>query len=49
MNPVVNTNGALKTKMNSRKFTMCRYWNGIFVDTMRSMCLYASRQPSRSW
>lgn len=49
LNPVVKTKGAEKTKMKSKKLTMCRYWNGIFVLTMRSMCLYASRHASRSW
>ena len=49
LNPVVNTNGAENTKMNRRKFTMCRYWKGILVLTIRSMCLNASRHPSRSW
>jgi hypothetical protein len=39
LKPVVNTNGAEYTKMKSRKFTMCRYWKGILVETMRSMFL----------
>ena len=49
LNPVVNTKGALNTNTKSRKLTACRYWNGILVDTTRSMCLCASRHASRSW
>ena len=35
--------GAEKTKQKSTKFTMCVYWYGIGVVTMRSHVLNAAR------
>ena len=46
---VVNTNGAENTKKNRMNWSMCRYVNGIGVETIRSMALYADRQISSCW
>ena len=43
---VVNTNGAEKTKKKRMNWSVWRYVNGIGVDTMRSIALYALRQAS---
>ena len=48
-NVVVNTNGAENTKKKRMNCSMCRYVNGIGVDTIRSMDLYADRQISNCW
>ena len=37
-----NTNGALNTKQNKTRFTMCVYWYGIGVVTILSQVLYAA-------
>ena len=48
MKLAVNTNGTEYTKKKSKTLSMCRYWYGIGVVTMRSMDFNASRTTRKS-